>query len=332
QCQFTAQRANLGRFSSHSVTPVTKRNTAPRESIVDPRSRYTGVRTRHMHTNALKASRPTRPTPPTTLASSDRDYSPAARPIIMTMCFVASKAICHIVVVILSMRSPRRSRSSPNGVSAYCGRRPAERVMRNRSPFTSISRGFLMHPCARLLLTSLIFAPSALAQQAAPLSAPAPSVTAADYARAEKLLAWNTAPLVSGATVRVAWLPGDKFWYRNSTPRGYEFVMVDAARHTRTHAFDQERVASALSAAAGRPYDAWHLPFMRFDLSADGRSITFETGDAHRTFTCDVAGNRCAGQQVGAAVPNSVVSPNGKLAAFIRNDNLWVRDLATGTD
>lgn len=188
-----------------------------------------------------------------------------------------------------------------------------------------------MRPCARLLLASLIFfAPSALAQQTAPQSTPAAAVTSQDYARAEKFLAWNTAPLVSGATVRATWLAGDKFWYRNSTPQGYEFVMVDAARHTRARAFDQDRVAAALSAAAGRPYDAWHLPFMRFEPSADGRSITFETDDTHRTFTCDVAGNRCTPQQAGADVPNSVVSPDGKLAAFIRNDNLWVRDLATG--
>jgi len=189
-----------------------------------------------------------------------------------------------------------------------------------------------MRPCARLLLISLIFSPPALAQQAAAPSAIAPSVSAQDYARAEKFLAWNTAPLVSGATVRVTWLPGDRFWYRNSTRQGYEFVMIDAGRRTRSRAFDQDRVAAALSAAAGRTYDPWHLPFMRFDPSADGRSITFETDDSHRTFTCDAAGNRCTPQQAGAAVPNSVVSPDGKLAAFIRNDNLWVRDLATGSD
>ena len=189
-----------------------------------------------------------------------------------------------------------------------------------------------MRPCARLLLISITFSPPTFAQQAAAPSATAPSVSAQDYARAEKFLAWNTAPLVSGATVRVTWLPGDRFWYRNSTPQGYEFVMIDAARRTRSHAFDQDRVAAALSAAAGRTYDPWHLPFMRFDPSADGRSITFETDDSHRTFTCDAAGNRCTPQNAGAEVPNSVLSPDGKLAAFIRNDNLWVRDLATGSD
>src|SRR6185437_10765774 len=108
--------------------------------------------------------------------------------------------------------------------------------------------------------------------------------------------------------------------------------LVDPVRHSRARAFDQDRVAAALSAAAGRTYDAWHLPFGRFDMSADGRSLSFETDDAHKRFTCDVGGNRCTPQAVGPDVRSSVVSPDGKLAAFIRSDNLWVHDLTTGND
>jgi dipeptidyl-peptidase-4 len=187
-----------------------------------------------------------------------------------------------------------------------------------------------MRHCARLLFISLVAAPTFAQHSAA--QTPAPTVSAQDYARAEKFLAWNTAPLVSGATVRVTWLDGDKFWYRNSTPQGFEFVLVDPVRHSRARAFDQDRVAAALSAAAGRTYDAWHLPFGRFDMSADGRSLSFETDDAHKRFTCDVGGNRCTPQAVGPNVRSSVVSPDGKLAAFIRSDNLWVHDLTTGND
>ena len=99
QCQSTAQRANLVRTSSYPATAVTKRNTTPRESIADSRSRYTGVRTRHTDTDALNGA--LRRTPlPARLTNSDRDYSRAAPPIIMTMCPISSKAICHIVAVI----------------------------------------------------------------------------------------------------------------------------------------------------------------------------------------------------------------------------------------
>ena len=43
----------------------------------------------------------------------------------------------------------------------------------------------------------------------APLFAQPRALTAADYARAEKFMAYNTAPLVYRATVRPNWLAGD---------------------------------------------------------------------------------------------------------------------------
>ena len=47
-----------------------------------------------------------------------------------------------------------------------------------------------------------------------------PAVTAADYARAEKFLAAALTPLVVGGSVTAAWLPDDRFTYRNTTADG----------------------------------------------------------------------------------------------------------------
>ena len=68
-----------------------------------------------------------------------------------------------------------------------------------------------------LLLAGLALAqPSlALAQAAAPAAPTA--VAAADYARAEKFLAATVNPLVVGGSVNAAWLPDDRFTYRNTT-------------------------------------------------------------------------------------------------------------------
>jgi dipeptidyl-peptidase 4 len=161
-----------------------------------------------------------------------------------------------------------------------------------------------------------------------------PLVTADDYARAEKLLAANTAPLILRGPVRAVWIPGagDRFWYRNTTENGAEFVLVDPEKGTKTPAFDHAKVASTLSVSAGGRYDAAHLPFTQFTYSADGRSISF-TVDG-RAFACEVGGGSCTASKApdrGQARPESL-SPDGKLAAFIRNDNLWVRDVATGTE
>src|SRR5258707_11482779 len=75
--------------------------------------------------------------------------------------------------------------------------------------------------------------------------------TAADYARAEKFMAYNTTPLVPHSGGRVTWLADDRFWYRTTTAEGTEFVLVDAARGTSRPAFDRVKLAAALSAAAG---------------------------------------------------------------------------------
>src|SRR4051812_1409596 len=78
--------------------------------------------------------------------------------------------------------------------------------------------------------------------------------TAADYARAERFMGYNTTPLVTRAAGRATWLPGDRFWYRATTAAGGEFILFDAAKGTRAAAFDHAKVAAALSKATGRSY------------------------------------------------------------------------------
>ena len=158
------------------------------------------------------------------------------------------------------------------------------------------------------------------------------ALTAADYARAEQFMGYNTAPLVFGAAVRPTWLSGDRFWYRNATAAGFEFVVVDPARKTRERAFDHARLAAALSRAADTTYDAFHLPFTTLEFSADGRSITFDAGRRH--WTCGLAAGQCTGEprQRSTTPPNTVLSPDGTRAAFIRAYNLWVREIATGRE
>src|SRR5688572_6473382 len=60
------------------------------------------------------------------------------------------------------------------------------------------------------------------------------ALTAADYARAERFMTYNTAPLVLRSGVRATWLAGDRFWYRVTTEKGSEAVLVDASSRTRT--------------------------------------------------------------------------------------------------
>ncbi len=152
-----------------------------------------------------------------------------------------------------------------------------------------------------------------------------PSVTAADYARAERFLAAAASPLVVGGTVNAAWLPDDRFTYRSSTGDGGEFMLVDPVKKTRTRAFDHERLAAALATAMGSAVDAKKLPFQSIELSADGASVAFDA--RQKRYSCDVKGTACAAIPVRDAV--AVVSPDGTRAVFIKDWNLWVRDLAS---
>ncbi len=156
------------------------------------------------------------------------------------------------------------------------------------------------------------------------------TVTAADYARAEQFLGYNTSSLVSNGPVQPNWLPDDRFWYRNVTVAGSEFILVDPARAAKAPAFDHAAVATALSTAMGKPVTPARLPFQQFTFAAGRQSFWFDS-DLKR-WTCDVSGKQCTSGDRPARLANSVVSPDGKLAAFIRDYNLWVRDLSAGTD
>jgi len=177
-----------------------------------------------------------------------------------------------------------------------------------------------------LLTTSFAAAAPGIAQQAGGKSSRV--FTDADYARAERFMPYKVAPLVFHAGVRPTWLSDDRFWYRNTTPDGTEFVLFDPARGTRGPVFDQAKLATALSTATGKTYRALHLPFKEFDLSNDGHSISFPLKE-HR-WSCNLQANQCKDE--GAPHRNEVLSPDGKRAVFIRDFNLWVRDVASNQE
>jgi dipeptidyl-peptidase-4 len=117
--------------------------------------------------------------------------------------------------------------------------------------------------------------------------------TAADYARAEQFLGYKANPLVTSGPVRPTWLADGRFWYRNATAAGAEVILVDPVKKTRD-----------LCAAPGA--------------------------------TCAAASSSAAqggrGGRGGRGAVPVVNSPDGKLAAFRKDNNLWVRDIATGAE
>lgn len=191
----------------------------------------------------------------------------------------------------------------------------------------------------RLAVVSCLFVASMAPARAQTAGSSPPALTADDYARAERFVGYNTTPLVFRAGVRPNWLDDDRFWYRNAIPGGSEFVLVDPAQKTKEPVFDHAKMAAALSTAGAGTFTAMTLPFMRFEMKDEGRAIEFVASD--RRWRCDRAGEACkalgaaprgAGAGPGGPALDYVLSPDGTRAAFIRDYNLWVRDVATNRE
>ena len=185
-----------------------------------------------------------------------------------------------------------------------------------------------MRTLAAILFLALSLPAAPATAQRAPYSPD--SLTAADYARAERRLSGFTGDLVYGDVVRPDWEEGDVFTYRSSTARGWRFMRVDPDRERRQEAFDHEAVAVALGSVLEREVSPDRLPFTSFEtvngairFSVDGRWVTCELDDAF--CRAEEAGGRGPGREV-------VVSPDGRLGAFIRDHDLWVRNLESGVE
>ena len=125
---------------------------------------------------------------------------------------------------------------------------------------------------------------------------PARRLTAADYARAERFMTWNTTPLVFRNGVSPTWIADDHFWYRVTTPAGNEAILVDPASGTK-----QPCTLPACMSSSGT------------GAGSGGRG-------------------RGRGARGAPAAVITSVSPDGKRAVFIRDWNLWLRDMTTGKD
>src|SRR5947209_5871687 len=95
--------------------------------------------------------------------------------------------------------------------------------------------------------------------------------TLSDYQRAEGLRA-KAGGLVVNSPGGITWIgDSDHFWYPRVVKGGTEFVLVEAERQTKKPAFDQQRMAAAISAATGHKYTALELPFAPHEPDRTGK-------------------------------------------------------------
>lgn len=170
-------------------------------------------------------------------------------------------------------------------------------------------------------------------------SAQQKGLTAKDYEHAESFMGYNTATYIDNANVYPNWLTNDKFWYVTTSVKGTEFILVDPIKKTRAAAFDHQKLATALSAATGKKYEANKLPFQSIGFTEDEKFVSFATEGKKwkynlqtNTLDQDASANVAAttnGMRQRRVGGSEVLSPDGKKAVLIKDWNLWVRDVAT---
>ena len=160
--------------------------------------------------------------------------------------------------------------------------------------------------------------------------------TSDDYARAERMMRYSLEPLVAHTVKEPVWLPDGRFWYRDPGPDGVTFMLVDPAKRTKAPAFDQRALAAALQGKlpqfSDKAPDPEHLPI---------DEITFENGDETVVIRFDRRVVRCklrpsiSCEKSREPLPSGTeyaTSPDKTKAAFIRSNNLWVREIASGRE
>ena len=155
--------------------------------------------------------------------------------------------------------------------------------------------------------------------------------TLADYQRAQQFLPGNLRHLVYVADVSPHWIEKtNRFWYRKAGPKGSEFVLVDAEQNTSVPAFDHARLAVALSHAAKQEYSASALPFYDIEFAEGGKSLRFSVEGVQ--WTCSLDKYECQREAPRPERANEALSPNKRWAAYVKEHNLYLRDVSTGTE
>lgn len=166
-----------------------------------------------------------------------------------------------------------------------------------------------------------------------------------DYERAEKFMAYHTDALIDKGSVRPNWLSADRFWYLSTSAAGNAFILVDPAKKGKAPAFNHQKLADALNAQQGTRYEAGKLPFNSIHFAADMQSVSFAIDGkrwkadmkSYKISPDDSTPPVTASQGRGArggfggrpGEAPETLSPDGKKAVYIKDYNLWLRDVTT---
>jgi len=156
-----------------------------------------------------------------------------------------------------------------------------------------------------------------------PLIASAQQLTVEDYKKAEQQLSENTNKLVSGTLDYPRWDNNNQLLYRSKTANGDRFYQVDTSTKQKRLAFDHEKLAKSLARITDSEINHEKLPFKYVKKTVNNKlELTIKS----KEYYCDLTSYVCQINKL-AKKKNEILSPDGKRAVFIRDHNLWLREL-----
>lgn len=127
------------------------------------------------------------------------------------------------------------------------------------------------------------------------------------------------------------------FWYATNTPKGKEFLIIDAEKQKTYPAFDAQKLAKSIEKLTGKAYDQYKLPFSSVKFTKKLDTVFFDFDQFNyicpvKTYNTTRRESRSQRNNYWGGVfrensKDKVKSPDGKMEAFILEGNLWVNDL-----
>ena len=159
----------------------------------------------------------------------------------------------------------------------------------------------------------------------------------ARYQRAKTLSQGVFKPIVPNALLFPVWIEGrNSFWYERQLKEGKEFRIVNAETASNTLAFNHKTLATALSEATAETVYANHLPINNLngqvtttiEMDVNPLTVNFTAFGKRWQFNDELGSLK----EVDQHPVNHLLSPDGKLVAFTRDYNIWVRDVNTNEE
>ena len=114
--------------------------------------------------------------------------------------------------------------------------------------------------------------------------------TAQDYANAERWMNYNTLPLIRNTVTGISYLQDGRVFYAQIQPGGARYFLADPRKGATEPAFENAKLAKALSAASGFSIAPDELGVSEYRPEANGGfAVTTRNG----VFQCDAAGTHC---------------------------------------